>query len=179
MPEIEGFAQKRKVRVAHRGSVTRIVGQVYESLESGEALNLSRLRQQKSLLSGKLDVLLKLDDELIEMVAEDNEVERADIIKEKIGLCIMDIDQALERASSPHTVTDSAASGHDSSRTTPSTEDTDLTRTHSGGESHTPPTETGDDPPAPTDPADPSLTPPPTAPATGDTTLVTPSPSMT
>ena len=63
--------KKRKVRAAHRGSVTRIVGQVYESLESGDALSVPRLRQQKSLLSGKLDVLSKLDDELTKMVAED------------------------------------------------------------------------------------------------------------
>ena len=83
MPETEGLARKRKVRAAHRGSVTRIVGQVYEGLESGETLNLPRLRQQRSQLSGKLDVLSKLDDELIEMVAEDElgtEVEQADII---------------------------------------------------------------------------------------------------
>ena len=75
--------------------MTRIVGQVYESLESGDALSVPRLRQQKSLLSGKLDILSKLGDELIEMVTEDEldyEVEQADIIKERIGLCIMDID---------------------------------------------------------------------------------------
>ena len=71
MPETEGLTRKRKVRAAHRVSVTRIISQVYESLESGEALNLPRLRQQKLQLSGKLDVLSKLDDELIEMVAED------------------------------------------------------------------------------------------------------------
>ena len=117
MPETEGLARKRKVRAVHRGSVTRIVGQVYESLESGEALNLPRLRQQKSQLSGKLDVLSKLDDELIKMVAEDEldaEVEQADVIKEKIGLCIMDIDQALER---PKVIDTSHADG----RTTPPT----------------------------------------------------------
>ena len=104
MPETEGLTRKRKVRAAHRGSVTRIISQVYESLESGEALNLPRLRQQKLQLSGKLDVLSKLDDELIEMVAEDEldvEVEQADVIKEKIGLCFMDIDQALEQLIPP------------------------------------------------------------------------------
>ena len=97
MTETEGLAWKQDIRAADRGSVYRIVGQVYESLEPGEALNLLRLRQQKSQLSGKLD------DELIEMVAEDEldtEVDQADIIKEKIGLCIMDIELALERASS-------------------------------------------------------------------------------
>ena len=160
MPETEGLARKRKVRAAHRGSVTRIVSQVYESLESGEALNLPRLRQQKSQLSGKLDVLSKLDDELIEMVAEDEldaEVEQADVIKEKIGLCIMDIDQALERASS-HKVTDTASDDRsgDSSHTTPSTKDPASTHTRSEGTPPTPPsTETADDPsslPPPTDP---------------------------
>ena len=67
-------------------SVTRIVYQVYKSLESGGALSVPRLRQQKSLLPWKLDVLSKLDEELIEIGAEDeldHEVEQADVIKER------------------------------------------------------------------------------------------------
>ena len=86
MPETGRLDRKRKVRVAHRGSVTRIIGQASESLESGDTLSVPRLRQQKSLLSEKLYVLSKLDDELIKMVAEeelDHEVEQADIIKRK------------------------------------------------------------------------------------------------
>ena len=57
--------------------MTRIIGQIYETLEYGEALNLPRLRQQKSLLFGKLDALTYLDDELLEMVVKgklDNEI---------------------------------------------------------------------------------------------------------
>ena len=184
MPETGRLDQKRKVRAAHRGSVTRIIGQAYERLESGDALSVQRLRQQKSLLSEKLDVLSKLDDELIEMVAEeelDHEVEQADIIKERIGLCIMDIDQALERASS-HVVTDPNATGGDSSHATPSIEDCDSIQTHSGGTPPTPAsTETSGDPPtlpSPNDSTDPALTPPSTAPAAGDITLVTPTPSI-
>jgi hypothetical protein len=142
--------------------VTRIVCQVYESLESGEALNLPRLRKQKSQLSGKLDVLSKLDDELIKMVAEDEldaEVEQADIIKEKIGLCNMDIDQALEHASS-RKVTDTAThTDGDPPRTTPSTEGSVSTRTHSEGTPPMPPSTEGGG--GPTDPNDPTLTPPP------------------
>ena len=184
MPETGGLDRKRKVRAAHRGSVTRIVGQVYESLESGDALSVPRLRQQKSLLSGKLDLLSKLDDELIEMVAEDeldHEVEQADVIKERIDLCIMDIDKALKRTSS-HVVTDPATTGDDSSRTTPSTKDSDSTHTHPGGPPTPPSTEMGGDPPTlppPTDPTDPALTLPSTVPTTGDTTLVTPSSLIT
>ena len=103
MPETEGLAWKQKIRAAHRGSVTRIIGQVYENLESRDGPNLPRLKQYKVLLSGKLEVLSKLDDELIELVGVedlDSEVEQADVIREKIRLCILDIDQAIERADS-------------------------------------------------------------------------------
>ena len=185
MPETGRFDRKWKVRAAHQGSVIRIIGRAYESLESGDALSVPRLRQQKLLLSEELDILSKLDDELIEMAAEeelDHEVEQADIIKERIGLCIMDIDQALECASS-HVVTDPAATGGDSSHTTPSTEDSDSIHTHSGGAPPTPAsTKTSGDPPTlppPTDSTDSALTPPSTASAAGDTTLATPFPSIT
>ena len=99
MPETEGLDWKQKIRAAHRGSVTRIIGQVYENLESRDGPNLPRLKQHKVSLSGKLEVLSKLDDELIELVSVedlDSEVEQADVIREKIGLCIMDIDKAID-----------------------------------------------------------------------------------
>ena len=108
------------------------------------------------------------------MVAEeelDHEVEQADIIKERIGLCIMDIDQALEHASS-HMVTDPATTGGDSSHTTPLTEDSDSIHMHSGAPPTPTSTKTSGDPPTlplPTDSTDPALTPPSTAPTTGDT----------
>ena len=100
MPATDGLDRKRKVRAAHRGAVTRIMGQVRDNLDSPDGPNLRRLRQQKSTLSGKLDVLSKLDDELLDMVNEDDlegEVEQADVIRERIGMCIMDIDDALDR----------------------------------------------------------------------------------
>ena len=118
-----------------------------------------------------------MDDELIEMVAEDeldNEVEQADVINklddgekrhsgklatllgyfmcsrftnlEKTGLCIMDIDQALERTSS-HVVTDPAATGGESSCMTPSTEDSDSIHTDLGGAPSTTLTKMDGDPP--------------------------------
>lgn len=107
MPETEGLARKRKVRAAHRGSVTRIIGQVAENLESPDGPNLSRLRQHKISLSEKMEVLSKLDNELIEIVEEeelDNEVEQADMIRERMRLCIMDIDRTLQAEDSVLTV---------------------------------------------------------------------------
>lgn len=55
MTEHEGLARKRKVRVAHRGSVTRIIGQSYEQLESEGPLTYR----------DSLDILSKFDGELI------------------------------------------------------------------------------------------------------------------
>ena len=86
MSDAEGLSWKKRVRVAHRGSVTRIVDQVYEVLRAEDGLSVPKLKQQKLTLSGKLDVLSKLDDELIELIHEeemDEEVEQADKVREK------------------------------------------------------------------------------------------------
>ena len=102
MAEEEALIRKRKVRSAHRGSVTRIIGQVKENLETVDGPNLAKLRQQKLSLSGKVGVLCKLDEELLDMIKEDeleHEVEQADVIQERISLCVIDIDQALKDAS--------------------------------------------------------------------------------
>ena len=68
MSEAEELTTKKKVRVAQLGYITKIVSKVYDNLESSDGPSLSRLRQQKLLLYGKLEVLTKLDDELIELV---------------------------------------------------------------------------------------------------------------
>ena len=97
----EATTRKKRVRAAHRGSVTRLLGQVDETLESADA---RRLKQLKQSLIGKRDVLLTLDDELIELVNEeqlDTEVEQADLIKEKISFAVISIDDALAVLASP------------------------------------------------------------------------------
>lgn len=127
------ISRKKKVRAAHRGSATRIMGQTYENLGSGEGPNLSRLRQQKVSLTEKLELLSKLDDELIEVVTEEEleaEVEQADIVREKIRVCVNDIDQALEHRSKGR------APGRDGTRSL-------ITRSEDGHSED----ETGRDPP--------------------------------
>ena len=97
----ETTARKKRVRAAHRGSVTRLLGQVDETLES---VDTRRLKQLKESLIGKRDILLALDDELIELVNEeqvDTEVEQADLIKEKISFAVISIDDALGELESP------------------------------------------------------------------------------
>ena len=89
------LARKKRVRAAHRGSVTGIISQVEEAIASADACRLKQLRQS---LSDKSSVLSKLDDELIELVEEEEleaEVEQADLIGKKISLTVINIEDTL------------------------------------------------------------------------------------
>ena len=62
---------------------------------------MPELRQQSSLLSAKLEVLSKLDEEILELTPEDNieqKIDLADQTKEKLCLAIIDIDHVLDQA---------------------------------------------------------------------------------
>ena len=75
--------------------------QVSDNIASHEGPSLLKLRQHKMTLAEKLEVLLRLDGEIIEVVEEDGldeEVEQADVFRERIGLCILDIDCTLTQA---------------------------------------------------------------------------------
>ena len=91
-----GIERSKRVRAAHRGSVTRIVGQLENALASRDACKLKQLKQS---LIDKSSTLARLDDELIEGVDGDQleaEVEQADLVKEKICLAVISIEEALE-----------------------------------------------------------------------------------
>ena len=96
MAEEDDAPRKKRVRGAHRASVTRLISQLEEAMESDDA---RRLKQLKQSLTDKTSVLAKLDDELIGLVEEEQleaEVEQADLIRERIGLAIISIEDALE-----------------------------------------------------------------------------------
>ena len=79
--------------------MTRLTDKLDEILISGDA---RRLRQLKQSLTDKQHVLSKLDEELIELVNDEHleeEVEAADLIRERIGLAIISLDDALESLS--------------------------------------------------------------------------------
>jgi hypothetical protein len=97
----EAAVRTKRNRAAHRGSVTRLLGQVDETVASAD---VCRLKQLKQSLNGKLDVLSKLDDDLIELVDEehlDAEVEQADLIKENISLAVISIETTLGTLEAP------------------------------------------------------------------------------
>ena len=72
-------------------------------------MNIAKLWQQRQSIEGKVQILAKLDEEILDLVEEDGleaEIEQADIVKEKLTLCIIDIDQAIELAEARRTGTD-------------------------------------------------------------------------
>ena len=92
----EVAVRKRRVRAAHRGSVTRLTSQLEHVLDSGDARQMKQLKQS---LTDKLHVLSKLDDKLIDLVPDEQleeEVQQADLIKERITLAIISLDDGLE-----------------------------------------------------------------------------------
>jgi hypothetical protein len=117
----EALSRKKKVRAAHRASVTRMISQSKEMLDSGEELNAAKLKQKRQALQQKSELLLKLDAEIVEIIEEDGldeEIEQADIVRERIELAIVDLDSALDAAatktrepSATHTATSTAAGG--------------------------------------------------------------------
>ena len=93
MTETGGLSRKKKVRATHQASVTRMIDQVQEMLSSEEGLNAAKLKQRKQALQAKTELLNKLDEEIV-MVPEDGldeEVEQADLVRERIELAIIDL----------------------------------------------------------------------------------------
>ena len=93
MAEEDDAPRKKRVRGAHSAPVTRLISQLEEAIESDDARQLKQLKQS---LTNKASVLVKLDDELIEEEQLETKVEQADLIRERIGLAIISIEDALE-----------------------------------------------------------------------------------
>ena len=71
------------IRAAHRDAVTRLINQMDEALLAADGGRLKQLRQS---LKDKIDILLKLDEELLLSVGEEEleyEIEQADIVRER------------------------------------------------------------------------------------------------
>ena len=120
---------------------------------------MPKLRQQRSLLSTKLEILSKLDEEILKLTPEDNieqEIDIADQVKEKVCLAINNIDHVLnqagqqviptsvnfsENAAQPACTTRGSTlshSSHLSPEDTPPPTDSHISDTHSCSESPTP-----------------------------------------
>ena len=128
--------RKKESRGGHQVSALRVLNQVYE-MTGDPDLNHSKLKQShQEALTGKLEVLNKLDSEILELLDEDelaDEIEQADTFTDKIQLAIIDIDQALKGDVNP--VGRSALEGESSVITTHTSPLTVLTTGSSSTES--------------------------------------------
>ena len=94
---VEEVRVKKLKRRGHHGSVTRLIGQLKDDLQEENSPNMPKLRQQRSLLSVKLEILSKLNEEILELTPEDDieqGIDQADQTKEKVCLTINDIDHS-------------------------------------------------------------------------------------
>ena len=79
--------------------MTILINQMNEALL---AADVGRLKQLRQSLKNKIDVLSKLDEELLLSVGEEElnyEIEQADIVRERAELAIIQLDEALTKIS--------------------------------------------------------------------------------
>ena len=81
---LEALVRKKKVRAAHRLSATRIMNQLEVDRTTEDGPTLDRLQQYKLTLKEKLETLNTLDLALVEDSAIEDEIELADIFKERL-----------------------------------------------------------------------------------------------
>ena len=99
MTEQEQIVRKRKVRAGHKGSVTRIIAQVREMLDSEEK-DETKLTQQLQTLKEKREILSKIDLEILDSLADEqeivDEITQADAFREGVDLTVIQIQSALK-----------------------------------------------------------------------------------
>ena len=94
----EDLPRLKRVRGAHRASVSRLITQVEETLAELTDQSIVKLQQLKESLNSKLKAISPLDGKILNLTAEeelDHEVQQADETREKISLCIIKIQAAL------------------------------------------------------------------------------------
>ena len=103
MSDAEVLSRKKRVRAAHRASAKRMITQARDLLETradGAGVpNAQRLRQSRQALQAKVDLLAKLDEEIVGLVGDDDleeEIDQADRYREDIELAIIEIDSVTD-----------------------------------------------------------------------------------
>ena len=94
----EVLARKKKVRAGHRASATRIINQLEADRTIDEGVTLDRLQQSKLMLQEKLDTLNVLDQEILALVEDsalEDEIEQADVFKERLQQSLITTDRLI------------------------------------------------------------------------------------
>ena len=91
-------AKKKRIRAGHKASTSRIIAQVSEE-ENVAQCNVHTLRRMVKTLKEKLDIILKLDAEILDAAKEEDEIkeeiETADIYQEKVELAVITLEMAI------------------------------------------------------------------------------------
>ena len=108
----EELVRKKRVRAGHKSSTTRMIAKVEELLSATEAPGGLALKQLGMSLKEKLEVIKTLDSEILELVEETDladEIDQADLYKEKIYSALMKIDSAVVAVTKPTSAVKDAA----------------------------------------------------------------------
>ena len=100
----EELSRKKRVRAGHKGSTTKMIAQVEELLAGTDAPDPLALKQLGMSLREKLDVIKTLDGEILDLVEERDladEIDQADLYKEKIYSTLIKIDGTVAAVSRP------------------------------------------------------------------------------
>ena len=95
----EGLVKKKRIRAGHKALAMRILSQVDELLAAADPASptdLVRLTQLKLSLQEKLDILKRLDEEILKAPEEDkveDEIKQAESFKEGIYSATVKIDK--------------------------------------------------------------------------------------
>lgn len=97
----EGISRKRKVRGGHRGSATRMLHDVYETIESSadRVSIVTKLKQYIISLEEKLSVIKQQDEEILGLVEDEeieNEIGEADTFSGRVRRAIIDATRVIE-----------------------------------------------------------------------------------
>jgi len=107
---MEAFTRKKKVRTGHRSSATRIMNQLEADYDTKDGPTLDRLQQCKLMLKEKLEILNTLNQEILTLVEDsalENEIQHADVFKERLQHSIITIEQLItSKTVMPIAVTD-------------------------------------------------------------------------
>lgn len=100
----EELARKKRVRAGHKASATKMITKAEEMLARAEAPDPLALKQFGMSLREKLDVIKALDGEILERVEETelaDEIDQADLYKEKIYTMLIKIDGITAAVTAP------------------------------------------------------------------------------
>lgn len=97
----EGLSRKKKICGGHRSSATRMINEIYETIEStvDRESAVTKLSQCKIMLTEKLETIKRYNNEILEMVGDDeveDELDQADTFNEGVHRAIIDVVSAIE-----------------------------------------------------------------------------------